>query len=72
MSKCGQVVEEGGGRCVNVHTYVYLYIHIHTHIYSTPNDPAPPHKILEHAVFLSVHLPLFTSWKGVLESLSNQ
>ena len=54
MSKCGQVVEEGGGRCVNVHTYVYLYIHIHTHIYSTPNDPAPPHKILENAVFLSV------------------
>ena len=33
MSKCGHVVEEGGGRCVNVHTYVYLYIHIHTHIY---------------------------------------
>ena len=56
MSKCGQVVEEGGGRCVNVHTYVYLYIyiHIHTHIYSTPNDPAPPHKILENVVFLSV------------------
>ena len=54
MSKCGQVVEEGGGRCVNVHTYVYLYIHIHTHICSTPNDHAPPHKILENAVFLSV------------------
>ena len=51
MSKCGQVVEEGGGQCVNVHTCVYLYIHIHTHIYSTPNDPAPPHKILENAVF---------------------
>ena len=54
MSKCGQVVQEGGGRCVYVHTYVYLYIHIHTHIYSTPNDPAPPHKVLENTVFLSV------------------
>ena len=54
MSKCGQVVEEGGGRCVNVHTYVYLYIHIHTHICSTPNGPVPPHRILENAVFLSV------------------
>ena len=54
MSKCGQVVQEGGGRCVNVHTCVYLYIHIHTHIYSTPNDPAPPHKILENTVFLRV------------------
>ena len=54
MSKCGQVVQEGGGRCVNVHTYVYLCIHIHTHIHSTPNDPAPPHKILENTVLLSV------------------
>ena len=31
MSKCGQVVEEGGGRCVNVHTYVYLSIDTHTY-----------------------------------------
>ena len=22
MSKCGQVVEEGGGRCVNVHVFL--------------------------------------------------
>ena len=37
MSKCGQVVQEGGGRCVNVHTYVYLYIYIHyIHTYMVP------------------------------------
>ena len=37
MSKCGQVVEEGGGRCVNVHTYVYyvsIYIYIYTYIHT--------------------------------------
>ena len=53
MSKCGQVVvEEGGGRCVNVHTYVYLYICTYLHTYIVPpNDPAPPHKILENTVF---------------------
>ena len=32
MSKCGQVVEEGGGRCVNVHMYIYIYTYIHTYI----------------------------------------
>ena len=34
MSKCGQVVEEGGGRCVNVHTYVYIYIYMYTYIHT--------------------------------------
>ena len=57
MSKRGQVVQEGGGRCVNVCVcvyiciYIYIYIYIHTHIYSTPNDPAPPHKILQIECF---------------------
>ena len=36
MSKCGQVVQEGGGRCVNVHTYVYLYIYTYIHTYIVP------------------------------------
>ena len=55
MSICGQVVEEGGGRCVNVHTYVYLYIHTHTHIIVRPMIlRLLTHKILENTFFLSV------------------
>ena len=54
MSKCGQVVQEGGGT-VCERTYICISIYaLHTHIYSTPNDPAPPQNILGNTVFLSV------------------
>ena len=57
MSKCGEVVQEGGVT-VCEHTYICIYIYIHTYIhtyYSTPNDPAPLHKTLYMCtVFLSI------------------
>ena len=40
--------------CERTYICISIYTHTYTHIYSTPNDPAPPHKILENAVFLSV------------------
>ena len=48
MSKCGEVVQEGGdGICI----HVYIYIYVHTYIYSTPSDPAPFQKNSEIQCF---------------------
>ena len=57
MSKCGEVIQEGGVT-VCEHTYIcihtYAYIYIYTYTYSTPNNPAPLNKILYNTVFLSI------------------
>ena len=51
-----------GGERGNIHMYIYIYIHTHTYIYiySTPDDPAPLHKVLSNTVFLSI-TPTFAS-----------
>ena len=67
MSKCGEVVQEGGVT-VCEYTYICIYIYIHTHrhththiyIYSTPNDPAAilfkyntvTYSVFEHYTYL--------------------
>ena len=47
MSKCGEVVQEGGVTvCEHAYMCISIYIYIHTYIHSTPNDPAPLHNML--------------------------